>query len=166
MAAELILRDATAADATALATIYEHYVLHTTITFDEVPLSVPEWADKIAHLQADGWPVLVAEADGVVLGYAYLSQFRPKSAYRFTVEDSIYLAPAATGRGVGVLLLAALLERGRAAGAHSVIAVITSPGAASVAIHARAGFVDSGVTRDAGFKFGQWVDTVQMQLLL
>ena len=119
MATEVILRDAVPDDAAALSAIYEHYVLHTVITFDETPLTAPEWADKVAHIQADGWPVLVAALDGQVLGYAYVSQFRPKSAYRFTVEDSIYLAPAATGNGVGRLLLGALLERSRAAGARS-----------------------------------------------
>lgn len=166
MGGDLTLRDATAADAEALAAIYEHYVRHTVITFDEEPLTVAEWADKVAHIQADGWPVLVADVDGEVLGYAYVSQFRPKSAYRFTVEDSIYLAPSATGRGIGRPLLAALLERSRAAGARSVIAVIAAPGEVSVAVHARAGFVDAGVLRDAGFKFGTWVDTIQMQLSL
>lgn len=166
MATEVILRDAVPDDAAALSAIYEHYVLHTVITFDETPLTAPEWADKVAHIQADGWPVLVAELDGQVLGYAYVSQFRPKSAYRFTVEDSIYLAPAATGNGVGRLLLGALLERSRAAGARSVIAVITAPGEASVALHRRAGFIDAGVLRDAGFKFGTWVDTIQLQVSL
>jgi L-amino acid N-acyltransferase YncA len=166
MAGELILRDAVPDDAAALSAIYEHYVLNTVITFDETPLSAPEWADKVAHIQADGWPVLVAEVDSQVLGYAYVSQFRPKSAYRFTVEDSIYLAPAATGRGIGRPLLAGVLERSRAAGARSVVAVITAPGEVSVALHERAGFIDAGVLRDAGFKFGQWVDTIQLQLSL
>lgn len=162
----LILRDAVAGDASALSAIYEHYVLHTVITFDETPLTAPEWAAKVAHIQAEGWPVLVAEIEGQVLGYAYVSQFRPKSAYRFTVEDSIYLAPTATGRGVGGRLLAALLERSRSAGARSVIAVITAPGEVSVVLHQRAGFVDAGALRDAGFKFGEWVDTIQLQLTL
>ncbi|MCU1689357.1 MAG: family N-acetyltransferase [Pseudonocardiales bacterium] len=166
MAGELILRDAVPGDAEALSAIYAHYVLHTVITFDETPLTSVEWAGKVAHMQADGWPVLVAEVDGEVLGYAYVSQFRPKSAYRFTVEDSIYLAPTATGRGIGRPLLTELLERSRAAGARSVIAVIAAPGEVSVALHARAGFLDAGVLRDVGFKFGGWVDTIQMQLML
>ena len=164
MADDLVLRDATAADAEALAEIYAHYVQRTVITFDEQPLSAPEWAQKLAHIQAEGWPVLVAEVDGQVLGYAYVSQFRAKSAYRFTVEDSIYLSPDATGRGIGRPLLGELLVRAAAAGARSVVAVIAAPGEASVALHARAGFADAGVLRDAGFKFGRWVDTIQMQL--
>lgn len=166
MTGELILRDAVAGDADALSAIYEHYVRRTVITFDEEPLSAAQWADKMAHLQSDGWPVLVAEVDHQVLGYAYVAQFRPKSAYRFTVEDSIYLAPSATGRGVGRALLAELLERARAAGARSVVAVIAAPGDASVALHARAGFVAAGRLREAGFKFGEWVDTIQMQITL
>lgn len=166
MAGELIVRDAVPGDAAALSAIYEHYVLNTVITFDETPLTPPEWAGKVAHMQADGWPVLVAEVDGAVLGYAYVSQFRPKSAYRFTVEDSIYLAPTATGRGIGRPLLSELIERARAAGAHSVIAVIAAPGEVSIALHHRAGFVHAGVLADVGFKFGEWVDTIQMQLTL
>ena len=166
MAGELILRDARPADADALCAIYAHYVLHTVVTFDETPPTAPQWADKVAQIQADGWPVLVAEGDGQLLGYAYVSQFRAKSAYRFTVEDSIYLAPTATGQGVGRQLLAALLERSRAAGARSVIAVIAAPGEVSVVLHQRAGFVDAGVLRDVGFKFGRWVDTIQLQLTL
>lgn len=162
----LVIRDAAPADAARLAAIYAHYVATTVITFDETAMSPDEWAAKVAGIQGAGWPVLVAEAGGDVLGYAYVTQFRPKSAYRFSVEDSIYLAPEATGRGIGRPLLAALIERSAQAGARTIIAVIAAPGEASAALHRRAGFADVGVLSGVGFKFGRWVDTLQLQLTL
>lgn len=158
------MRAATAGDATAIAAIYAHYVESSVATFD---LEVPDeafWTAKIADLAAAGWPFLVAEDDGEVAGYAYVSPWRVKPAYRHTVEDTIYLAPGRTGRGLGRALLGELLERARAAGVRQVIAVITDGGdPSSVRLHARFGFVEVGRLRAVGHKHGRWLDTLLLQ---
>jgi L-amino acid N-acyltransferase YncA len=162
----VVIRDAVPADAGAMSTIHAPFVLETVITFDEEPLDASGWAAKVEGIQRGGWPVLVAVVAGELVGFAYVAPFRPKAAYRYTVEDTIYLAPAAHGRGIGRLLLTALLTRAAEAGAHEVIAVIASSAAASLALHERLGFVHVGTLARVGFKLGGWVDTVQMQLSL
>lgn len=157
------LRDAAADDATAIAAIYAHHVLHGTATFDTEPPDAAFWRDKIAALAERGWPFVVAEAEGVVIGYAYAAQFRDRPAYREACEDSIYVAPDAIGRGVGRALLAALLERAAAAGFREMLAVIGGAEPASVALHARLGFVEAGRMRNVGIKFGRRLDTLYMQ---
>jgi phosphinothricin acetyltransferase len=158
------IRPATAEDAAALATIYAHYVEHSLATFDLEPPDAAFWAAKVADLAAAGWPFLVAEDDGELAGFAYVSPWRIKPAYRATVEDTIYLRPGRTGRGTGRALLAALLEAARAAGARQVIAVITDSGdPSSLRLHGAFGFVEAGRLRAVGFKHGRWLDTLLLQ---
>lgn len=163
---EVVIRDAVPGDGEAISAIHRPFVLETVITFDEAPLDALGWAAKVDGMQRGGWPVLVALVAGDVVGFAYVAPFRPKAAYRYTVEDTIYLAPAAQGRGVGRALLTALLSRAEEAGARQVIAVIASSAESSLVLHERLGFVHVGTLRRVGFKLGGWIDTVQMQLSL
>ncbi len=158
------IRPATADDAATIAGIYAHYVEHSVATFDLESPDAAWWTAKLADLAAAGWPFLVAEADGELLGFAYLAPWRVKPAYRQTVEDTIYLAPGRTGRGTGRALLGALLERGRAVGVRQVIAVVTDSGdPSSVRLHGANGFVEAGRLRAVGFKHGRWLDTLLLQ---
>ncbi|MFI6923264.1 GNAT family N-acetyltransferase [Nonomuraea spiralis] len=152
-------------DVPAVTAIYAHYVTGGVATFDETPPGDAEWRAKAAAVAAAGLPFLVAEADGVVAGYAYVSQYRPKPAYRHSLEDSIYLAPGHTGRGLGRLLLGELIRRTSATEARSLIAVIADGGdPASRRLHAAFGFEEAGRLRNVGFKHGRWIDTLLMQL--
>ncbi len=159
------LRDATERDIPDMREIYNHYVANSTVTFDEDLLTLKELRAKFRHLKELGYPWLVAESPrGQVLGYAYVSPWKAKAAYRYTVEDSIYLGPASTGKGLGTALLSELLVRSKAAGVKEVIAVIADRGAeASIAIHERFGFKQIGHMGKVGFKFGRWLGTVLMQ---
>ncbi|MDR5819864.1 N-acetyltransferase family protein [Caballeronia sp. LZ043] len=162
-----LVRDAASADFDGIARIYAHYVEHALATFEEVPPSADELRTRHAAIAAAGMPYLVAELDGVIAGYAYASAYRPRSAYRHTVEDSVYVAAGFHGRGVGRALLGALVERCERGPWRQMIAVIGDSGnAGSIALHARLGFEHAGVLRDVGFKHGQWVDTVLMQRAL
>jgi phosphinothricin acetyltransferase len=158
-----VIRDAVAEDAAAIAAIYAHHVLHGTATFDTDPPDAGFWRDKIATLAARGWPFVVADAGDGAIGYAYATQFRDRPAYREACEDSIYVAPVAMGRGVGRALLAALLDGAAAAGFREMLAVIGGAEPASVALHARLGFVETGRMRNVGIKFGRRLDTLYMQ---
>jgi len=163
----MIIRDSTEADGAALAAIYGHDVLHGFGTFEEVPPSPEDMLQRRAAIVAWGLPHLVAEADGEVLGFAYAGPFRPRAAYRYTVEDSVYVAPAAFGRGVGKAVLGAVLTRCEAMGLRQVMAVIGDSGnAGSIGLHRSLGFEPAGVCRSVGFKHGRWVDTVWMQKAL
>jgi L-amino acid N-acyltransferase YncA len=163
----MIVRASTAADAPALAAIYGHHVLHGFGTFEEVPPSADEIAARRAAVVAQGLPYLVAQADGVVLGYAYAGPFRPRAAYRYTVEDSVYIAPGAVGRGVGKAVLSGVLSACEAMGLRQVVAVIGDSGnAASIGLHASLGFEHAGVGKSLGYKHGRWVDIVWMQKAL
>jgi len=159
------IRPSTAADLPALTAIYAHHVRHGTGTFEIEPPDQAEMARRRDEVLARGLPWLVAEApDGQVLGYAYANWFRPRPAYRYFVEDSIYLAPPAQGRGLGRLLLAELLARCEAAGARQMVAVIgDAANAGSIGLHAALGFAHTGVLKDSGWKFGRWLDVVLMQ---
>ncbi len=158
------LRDAEPGDLPAITAIYAHHVLHGTGTFEEAPPDEAEMARRIAAVQDKGWPWLVAEEDGRILGFAYLAQFRPRSAYRFAGEDSVYVRDDIRGQGVGKALVAALLERAEAAGFRQVFAVIgDSENVGSIGLHVSLGFRQVGVMRSAGVKFGRWVDVVFMQ---
>jgi phosphinothricin acetyltransferase len=163
---ELTTRDAAAGDAEAIASIYAHHVHHSTATFDTVPWTPAETADKISKCSDRGWPFLVAERSGVVIGYAYATQFRDRPAYAATCEDSIYLHPDDLGQGVGKALLAALLQAAERAGFRQMIAVAGGGEPASVALHASLGFTHAGTMRSVGRKFGRWLDTVYMQIAL
>jgi len=159
------LRDAAERDVPDMLGIYNHYVANSTVTFDEDPLTLKELRAKFRHTLQHGYPWLVAESPGgQVLGYAYVSAWKPKAAYRFTVEDSIYLGPASTGKGLGTALLGELLARSKAAGIKEVVAVIADRGAeASIAIHEHFGFKEIGRMGKVGFKFGRWLGTILMQ---
>jgi phosphinothricin acetyltransferase len=154
---------ATVADAEAVAAIYAHHVLHGTASFDTEPPAAAFWGDKIGSSLARGWPFLVAELDGQVAGYAYASQFRDRPAYATTCEDSIYVAPQHIGHGIGTALLDALVSAAKSAGFEQMIAVIGGAEPASVALHAKAGFVEAGRMRRVGRKFGMVLDTLYMQ---
>lgn len=150
-------------DIPAITAIYAHYVRDTVVTFD---LDVPgetAMADKFGHIRDLGHPLIVAERDGVVIGYAYASTFRPRPAYRFTCEDSIYLAPDAIGQGIGSRLLEGLIADSRTFGFRQMVAVITAGTGASIRLHERAGFTLLGTYPQLGFKFDRWLDIVHMQ---
>lgn len=159
------IRTAEPGDVSAVARIYAEHVVHGTASFEEVPPVVEEMARRMRAVQDVGLPYIVAEVGGVVVGFAYAGPHRPRAAYRHTVEDSIYLAAAAQGRGLGRALLEQLILRCEATGRlRQMIAVIgDSANAGSIAVHARAGFRMVGTMTDVGFKFGRWLDTVIMQ---
>lgn len=167
MAAEITFRDATEGDLPAVQAIYAHHVLHGTGTFEEVSPDVGEMTRRWREVRERGFPWLVAVAQGRVVGYAYANWFRARTAYRFTCEDSIYLAPDHCAQGLGTQLLGQLLDRCAAAGARQMLAVIgDSANQGSVRVHARHGFAPVGTMRDVGLKFGRWLDVVIMQRAL
>jgi phosphinothricin acetyltransferase len=158
------VRAASPCDLEEVAGIFAHYVTGSIVTFEEDPPTVPQWRQRLGSLAERGLPFLVAEAGGTVTGFAYASPWRPKPAYRHTVEDSVYLAPAWRGRGLGKLLLQALLTECAAAGVYQVIAVIADTGdPASEALHRGCGFTDAGRLAQVGLKHGRWIDTVLLQ---
>jgi L-amino acid N-acyltransferase YncA len=160
----LLLRPSTEADLPAIQAIYAQAVLQGTGTFEtEVP-ELSEMARRRAEVLGRNLPWLVAEQDGQVLGYAYANYFRPRLAYRFCLEDSIYLSPVAQGKGVGRLLLAELIARSEALGARQMLAVIgDSENKGSIGVHTALGFEHTGVLKSSGWKFGRWLDVVLMQ---
>lgn len=160
----LIIRPSTTADLPALTDIYSHAVAHGTGTFELDRPDASEMARRRDDVLAKGLPWLVAERAGHTLGYAYANHFRPRRAYRFCLEDSIYLDPAAQGQGVGRLLLAELLAQCEARGARQMLAVIgDSANAGSVGVHRACGFESAGLFKAAGWKFDRWLDVVLMQ---
>lgn len=165
MPAPLILRPSTDADLPAITAIYADAVLSGTGTFELEPPELAEMARRRADVLAKGLPWLVAvDGDGQVLGYAYANHFRPRPAYRFCLEDSIYLHRDARGRGVGRALLAELVGRCEALGARQMLAVIgDAANAGSIGVHAALGFAHTGVLKNAGWKFDRWLDVVLMQ---
>ena len=162
------VRAARAEDAPAIAAIYAHHVLHGLGTFEEIPPGVDEMASRMAAIAADGLPWLVVEDAGDrIAAYAYASQFRPRAAYRFAVEDSVYVAPQALGRGCGRLALEALIAACERLGKRRMAAVIGDSGnAASIGLHRALGFEPAGVLHEMGFKHGRWVDVVLMERAL
>ncbi len=162
--AGIMVRAAIPADTEAVAAIYAHYVTDTVVTFEEVPPAAADWRRRLDDLAGRNLPFLVAEQDGAVRGYAYASPWRPRPAYRHTVEDSVYISPGQTGRGLGRALLAGLLDGCEQASVRQIIAVIADTGDdASVALHRRLGFEPAGRLRQVGRKHGRWIDTVLMQ---
>ena len=160
----MLIRPATESDAEALTRIYAHHVLHGFGTFEDVPPTPQEMERRRLGIVAHGLPYLVATDADRVLGYAYAGPFRPRAAYRFTVEDSVYVAPDAVGRGVGRAVLAAVLDACEAMGLRQVMAVIGDSGnAASIGLHRALGFQPAGVGHSVGFKHGRWVDIIWMQ---
>ena len=159
----MMIRDATEADAAAIAAIYAHHVLHGTASYDLDPPPPDYHRDKIISVIGEGWPYLVAEDGGEVVGYAYATQMRPRAAYRFTAEDSIYVHPDGQRRGTGRALLQALLERSAACGFRTMIAVVGGAEPASIALHEALGFRQVGRLTRVRFKFGRWLDSVYLQ---
>lgn len=160
----MIVRPATEQDADALAAIYGDAVLHGFGTFEEVPPSAADMDARRRAVQDMGLPYLVAELDGRVLGFAYAGPFRPRAAYRYTLEDSVYVHPDAKGKGVGRAVLTAVIAACEALGVRQLMAVIGDSGnSGSVGLHRSLGFEQTGVGHSVGFKHGRWVDIVHMQ---
>ena len=162
-----VVRPSTPADLPAIVAIYAWHVQHGTGTFE---LDIPDLAEiqqRRDHVLANGWPWLVAQVGDEVLGYAYANTFRPRRAFRFCVEDSIYLAPQAAGKGLGRVLLAELIAQCETRGARQMLAVIgDSANAASIGVHRALGFENVGVMKAAGWKLDAWRDVVLMQRAL
>jgi L-amino acid N-acyltransferase YncA len=158
------IRAAEEADLHAITEIYEHAVLHGTATFELVPPDLAEMTRRYRVLIDGGFPYLVATIDGRAVGYAYAGAYRPRPAYRFTVENSIYLRPSIHRRGIGLQLLQRLILECEARGYRQMIAVIgDSANAGSIGVHTKTGFTLIGTHPNVGFKFGRWLDTVMMQ---
>ena len=163
----LLIRPSTAADLPAVTAIYGWNVLNGTGTFELDPPDQAEMLRRHDDVLSKGLPWLVAQRDGAVLGYAYANHFRPRKAYRFCLEDSVYLAPEAQGQNLGRLLLAELLSRSEAAGARQMLAVIgDSANLGSIGVHRTLGFEHLGMMKAAGWKFDRWLDVVIMQKAL
>lgn len=161
------IRPATPADIPAITRIYAHAVEHGTASFELTPPDEAEITRRMNDLMGNGFPYLTADSDGALAGYAYAGPYRARPAYRFTVEDSVYIARDRQGRGVGRALLAALIEASAARGFRQMIAVIGDSGqSASVALHASLGFAYVGTFPNVGFKFDRWLDSVLMQRAL
>lgn len=160
----MIVRPATPADAPRIAAIYAHYVATSAATFDETAPGPEVVAGRIAEAGAAGLPFVVAERDGHVDGYAYLSRYHARSAYRFTVESSVYVDSAARGGGIGRTLLEHLLAEGGRLGLREVVAIIAvTDDPASIGLHRTCGFQDAGRLERVGFKHGRWLDVVLLQ---
>lgn len=152
------LRSATAADADAIAAIYNHFIETSVITFEEEVISAGDMQRRIADVHNAGLPWLVVEQEGVVAGYAYAAPWRSRSAYRFSVETTVYLHPEFSRRGLGALIYKQLLADLKACGMHVAIGGITLPNEASVALHERCGFRKVAHFPEVGYKFGEWLD--------
>ena len=161
------MRPATAEDLPAINGIYSYHVLHGLASFEEAAPPLEEMRRRFDDVRGRGLPYLVADFGGVVAGYGYCAPYRSRSAYRYSLEDSVYVRHGSEGRGVGSALLRELIARSEGLGYRTIIAVIgDSANAASINLHAAFGFVRVGTLRSAGFKFGRWVDSVLMQLPL
>lgn len=161
-----MIRHALPADAMQIARIYNYYIKNTTITFEEVEVSADEMATRIGKVAAAGMPWYVVEMDGEILGYAYATKWRERSAYRYSVESSVYLKHGQTGKGYARPLYEALIGSLREAGLHAVIGGIALPNEASVRIHEKLGFERVAQFREVGKKFGRWLDVGYWELLL
>lgn len=162
-----VLRDATPDDMTAVATLYAREVLEGTATFEETPPTPAVMRERLEGVRHHGLPWLVAEQDGQVMAWAYASPFRPRAAYRYAVESSVYVADGFQGRGLGSALMREVIARCRALGLRQMIAAISNDASrASIDLHLRLGFRDVGSYRKVGWKFGRWLDVTLMQLAL
>lgn len=160
-----MLRDCTAQDAEPLCAIYNHYVEETAVTFEEAAVRADEMARRIAQVRCQ-FPWLVWEEDRTVVGYAYAAPWRPRSAYRHSVETTIYLDPGATRKGIGTALYRSLIDRLGLLGVHRAVGGIALPNPASVALHEKLGFVNIGRFHEIGCKFGRWIDVGYWELRL
>lgn len=166
MGDDVVIRAVVADDAGGIAEIYNHYIATTVITFEEEPVSAPEMARRIGDVASASLPWLVAERDGKVAGYAYASQWKARSAYRFSVEVTVYVHPGSPRLGIGRRLYEELLRRLKARGIHAAFGVIALPNQASVTLHERLGFAKVAHLSEVGFKFGRWIDVGYWQLML
>lgn len=163
----MLLRAAAESDAAAIAEIYGHYVRTSCFTFEEVAPAAEEMALRMKKIGEAGFAFLAAEVKGAVAGYAYASPFHSRSAYRFTVEDSVYVAPDLARQGIGLALMRRLILDCAARGCRQMVARIgDAENIASLSLHEKLGFARAGLLRGVGFKFGRWVDVVEMQLPL
>jgi L-amino acid N-acyltransferase YncA len=162
----LMIRNVKPEDATAIADIYNHYTKNTIITFEEEEISESDLADRIKDVISDHLPWIVAEIDGEILGYAYTTKWKSRSAYRYTVESTIYLAPEKVGHGVGSRLYKELISRVKQANMHAIIGVIALPNPSSVSLHEKFGFKRVAYFEEVGTKFDKWIDVGDWQLLL
>jgi phosphinothricin acetyltransferase len=161
------IRDASEADLPAIQAIYAHHVLTGVASFEETPPSVDDLRTRLASVRAHGLPYMVAEIDGEVAGYCYATLYRPRAAYRNTIEDSIYVGDAYRGRGLGRVLLQALIERCESGPWRQMVAVIADNGSGgSLSLHTQLGFELTGTLKAVGFKHGRWIDTTLMQRTL
>jgi L-amino acid N-acyltransferase YncA len=162
-----VLREAVEADMVAVQVIYAHHVSYGLASFEEVPPSVEELIARRNAVVAAGLPYLIAERQGNIVGYSYATAYRARTAYRFTVEDSVYVAEGFAGQGIGTALLQALVSRCEAGSWRQMVAIIgDSANAASIGLHRRLGFRPVGTLYSVGFKYGRWVDSVIMQRAL
>jgi L-amino acid N-acyltransferase YncA len=161
-----MIRPATSDDADAICAIYNHHVAHTVVTFEEQPVAAADMRARMTDVAAAQLPWLVLEEAGEVLGYSYAGRWKPRSAYRFTVESTIYLAEHAVGRGIGRALYGELLAELARLGVHAVLGGISLPNAASVALHEKLGFTQVAHFRELGWKFERWIDVGYWQLQL
>lgn len=164
--ADIEIREASASHASAIARIYNHYVEHTVVTFEEAPVSPEEMASRINIIQERGLPWLVGVVAGMPAGYCYASPWKGRSAYRHSVEATIYLDEPSTGRGIGPLLYTSLLKILSERGIHVVIGGAALPNPACVSLHERLGFERVATFRQVGFKLGRWVDVAYWQRIL
>lgn len=160
------IRDAETSDLDTITAIHNHAVVHTTSIWNEDAVDVADRAAWLADRRTRGYPVIVAVDESGVLGYASFAQWRPHSGYRHTVEHSVYVRGDQRGRGIGKTLMAALIERARAAGIHVMIGGIESGNVASIVLHERLGFAEVGRMPQVGAKFGRWLDLSMLQLTL
>ena len=157
------IRESVDTDLPAIQAIYAHHVLHGTASFELVPPTVAQMMDRRADVLARGLPYLVADIEGQVTGYAYATLYRPRPAYRYTVEDSVYIRDDMMGHGLGTALLGALIERCTLGGWRQMLAIAGDANPASIALHVRHGFVLTGTFKAVGYKFGAWRDTALLQ---
>lgn len=161
-----MIRTATPQDAEAIAGIYNHYIENTVVTFEEEPVSPQDFSRRIGDVLSASLPWLVAEQDGTILGYAYATPWKQRSAYRFSAEATIYLQHTSGGQGIGSRLYGALLPMLRQRGIHAVMGGIALPNSASVALHEKFGFRKVAHFEETGFKFGRWVDVGYWECIL
>lgn len=161
-----MIRSATAADAQAICAIYNHFIFQSTATFEESAVTPEDMAVRIHAIVGGSLPFLVAEIDGAVAGYTYAAPWKARSAYRHTVESSVYIDPAYAGMGLGSRLVQSLLQHLREREVHAVLAGIVLPNSASIGLHEAFGFAKVGQLREVGNKFGQWLDVGYWQLVL